>query len=216
MPSGTSSLTPEKALVFRITHRDNVPWILDRGLYCSTAPVQDPNFITIGSREIIAKRCRRSVPLPPGGTLAEYVPFYFTPLSPMLLNIKTGRHGVRQRPMGEIVILVSSLHRFAEHRLPFVFTDRHAIYTATNFFSDLSELSQVPWSLLQARDFARDPEDPGKVERYQAEALVHQHVPTTALLGVVCYNDGVADDIIGETTRRGLELKVTAYQGWFF
>jgi len=26
------TLTPEKALIFRITHVDNVPWILERGI----------------------------------------------------------------------------------------------------------------------------------------------------------------------------------------
>jgi hypothetical protein len=30
----------------------------------------------------------------------------------------------------------------------------------------------VDWPLLQKRDFKRDPDDPAKLERYQAEALV--------------------------------------------
>ncbi len=29
-----SSLNPEKALIWRIVHRDNLPWILDNGLHC--------------------------------------------------------------------------------------------------------------------------------------------------------------------------------------
>ena len=35
--------------------------------------------------------------------LSDYVPFYFTHHSPMLYNIKTGYHGMRQTPMPEIV-----------------------------------------------------------------------------------------------------------------
>ena len=31
-------LTPEKARIFRATHIDNMPWILDHGLYCQSAP----------------------------------------------------------------------------------------------------------------------------------------------------------------------------------
>lgn len=28
------NLNPEKALVWRIAHRDNRPWVLDNGLHC--------------------------------------------------------------------------------------------------------------------------------------------------------------------------------------
>jgi len=103
------TLTPEKALIFRITHCSNIPWILQNGLHCSLSTVQDPSFESIGNPDLIAKRRSRRVPIPPGGTLAEYIPFYFTPYTPMLYNIATGYAGVRQRGNDEIVILVSSL-----------------------------------------------------------------------------------------------------------
>lgn len=28
-----ADLNPEKALIFRIIHRDNLPWVMDNGLY---------------------------------------------------------------------------------------------------------------------------------------------------------------------------------------
>jgi hypothetical protein len=34
MASGYESLNPAKALIWRIVHRDNLPWILDHGLHC--------------------------------------------------------------------------------------------------------------------------------------------------------------------------------------
>jgi len=58
------SLNPRKALIFRITHRDNLPWLLAHGLYCRSAVEQDPGFITIGNRELIDKRATRTVPVP--------------------------------------------------------------------------------------------------------------------------------------------------------
>ena len=64
--------------------------------------------------ELIKKRAGHGVPIPPGGTLSDYVPFYFTPLSPMLYNIQTGRNGTQRPSKDEIVILVSSLHKIAE------------------------------------------------------------------------------------------------------
>ena len=86
----TVNLQPEKALIFRIVHVENLPWILEHGLHCRNSPDQDPNYVNIGSVDLIEKRSRRLVPIPPGGTLSDYVPFYFTPFSIMMLNIKTG------------------------------------------------------------------------------------------------------------------------------
>jgi hypothetical protein len=33
-----SNLNAEKAFIFRIVHRDNVPWMLDHGLHCQELP----------------------------------------------------------------------------------------------------------------------------------------------------------------------------------
>ena len=83
-------LTLEKALIFRIVHRDNIPWILDNGLHCNNSKVRDPNFVEIGNKELISKRAKHPIVSQPGGMLSDYIPFYFTPFSPMLYNIKTG------------------------------------------------------------------------------------------------------------------------------
>jgi len=91
------NLTPELGLLFRITHVANLPWLLVNGLHCANGPVQDPNFVAIGNPDLIDKRTKRPVPIAPKGTLADYVPFYFTPKSPMLFNIKTGYNGIAKR-----------------------------------------------------------------------------------------------------------------------
>ena len=44
-----SSLSPQKALIFRITHIENVPWILANGLHCRSSGVLDPNYRDIGN-----------------------------------------------------------------------------------------------------------------------------------------------------------------------
>ena len=91
-----NNLTAEKALIFRITHIGNVPWILRHGLRCKNSEVQDPNFVRIGNLELIQRRTARNIPVLPGGTLSDYIPFYFTPFSMMMYNIKTGYGGIRQ------------------------------------------------------------------------------------------------------------------------
>lgn len=208
-------LNLERALIWRIVHRDNLPWILDNGLHCSNGGMQAPDWMSIGSPELIAKRANHPVPLHPGGFLNDYVPFYFTPFSPMLRNIHTG-WGVQARSNEEIVILVSSLHRIAAGGWPFLFTDGHAYYQWVNFYSDLADLDKIDWPLLQARDFRRDPEDPAKFERYQAEALVHRHLPVNGLLGIICYTDNLKRTIELQLQARNLNLPVYTRTGWYF
>ena len=210
------NLNPDKALIWRIVHRDNLPWILDNGLHCGNSAVKAPGWVNIGNPELIDKRAHHPVPLPPGGWLNDYVPFYFTPFSPMLRNIHTGWGGIQRRPNEEIVILVSSLHKVAKLGLPFLFTDSHAYYQWADYYSDLADLDKIDWELLQRRDFKRDPEDPAKFERYQAEALIHQHLPVSGLRGIVCYTDGMKQRIEQGLLNRGLNLPVYARTRWYF
>ncbi|KAB0268474.1 DUF4433 domain-containing protein [Microvirga brassicacearum] len=212
----SSNLNPQKALIFRIVHRDNVPFILENGVHCRNSKCHDPNYVNIGNPDLIDKRSGRALPSPPGGTLSDVVPFYFTPYSPMLYNIRTGYAGIVKRANEEIMILVSSLHKLVKEEKPFIFSDRHAYLAAANFYSDIARLDQIDWSILQRRDFKRDVDDPGKVERYQAEALVLNMMPCEALLGVVCYNDLVAAGLKNRISKRGLTLPVHVKPSWYF
>ncbi len=210
------NLNADKALIWRIVHRDNLPWILANGLHCGNGSSQSPAWINIGNDELITKRANHSVPIPPGGVLNDYVPFYFTPFSVMMRNINTGWGGVKHRPNDEIIILVSSLPHLKKQGTPFLFSNSHAYYQWAEFYSDLADLDKIDWPILQARDFKRDPNDPAKFERYQAEALVHQHCPVSGLLGIVCYTEKLETSIKQLVNNHGLGLSVHARKGWYF
>jgi hypothetical protein len=143
------NLNPEKALIWRIVHRDNLPWILNNGVHCKSSAEQDPHFVPIGNADLIDRRTHRVVPVAPGGVLSNYVPFYFTPFSPMMYNIYTGRGGVAKRLNEEICILVSSLHKVHLLGLSFVFTDRHAYPPLARYFNSVDSLNEIDWPLLQ-------------------------------------------------------------------
>jgi hypothetical protein len=210
------NLNPEKALIWRIVHRDNLPWILDNGVHCKSSAVQDPNFVPIGNADLIDRRTHRVVPVAPGGVLSNYVPFYFTPFSPMMYNIYTGRGEVTKRRNEEICILVSTLHKVHQMGLPFVFTDRHAYPPLARYFNSIESLNEIDWSLLQARNFKRNPDDPEQIERYQAEALVHNHLPVAGLVGIICYTDAVKDTLDQHIQARGLKVDVRVMPRWYF
>lgn len=209
-------LGPDTAYIFRITHVDNVPWILDNGLHCRNSKTIDRNFVPIGSQDLIDKRSGHAVTIPPGGTLSDYVPFYFTPYSMMLYNITTGYGGVIKRANKEVAILVSSLHKAGEANTKYLFTDGHAYMQGTTFYDDLAHLGKIDWDLLRRKDFKKSPTDLDKSRRYQAEALVHKHLPVGALLGVSCYDRGSADRVDAEVARRGLTIPVKALPDWYF
>lgn len=210
-----AALSPDKALIFRVTHVANLPWILVNGLHCRSSNTRDPNYVEIGNPDLIDKRKHRVVPVLPGGTLSDYVPFYFTPYSPMLHNIKTGWGGIVRRPMSEIVILVSSLLTLKEKGIPFVFTDRHAYPVYAKYSNDLTHLGGLAWPSWVARDFKRDPNDPAKFERYQAEALAYQHVPVSALQGIVCHGAAEEASLKEMVHNSAQDLAVHARPGWY-
>lgn len=209
-------LNPQKALIWRIVHINNIPWILENGMHCGNSNIQCENWISIGNAELINKRASHPVPIPPKGYLNNYIPFYFTPFSPMLLNIKSGKGGVQRRTNEDIVILVSSLFEIQKLELKYVFTDRHAYCKYAEFYSDLKDLDKIDWKILQQRDFFRDENDPAKFERYQAEALIHQHCPVNALMGIICYNEQSESNIKALLHKRNLEIPVHQRQYWYF
>ncbi|MBJ8504115.1 DUF4433 domain-containing protein [Acinetobacter seifertii] len=214
MANYSRTLNSEKALIWRIVHIDTISSILDNGLYCRTYP-NAPILTSIGNQELIDRRSTHPVPIHPFGCLNDYVPFYFTPFSPMLFNISTGR-GVTKRTNEEIVILVSSLHHIQNLGLNFVFSDMHAYFQWANFYNNINDLSKIDWPLLQNRNFSRDQNDPLKFERYQAEALIHQHCPVNALQGMLCYSNEVKASLEKKIITRGINLPVYANPKWYF
>jgi hypothetical protein len=133
-----------------------------------------------------------------------------------LYNIKTGWGGIRQRNNDEIVIMVSSLRTLEAENIPFLFTDRHAYLVAAQFYSVLTRLDQIEWGMLQRRDFSNNAEDPSKKERYQAEALIHKHLPVGALAGLVCHNDDVLKSLNVALAKRSQTVKVAKQPSWYF
>ena len=203
-----------KAYIFRIVHRNNISGILDSGLQCRNKATTGV-YTDIGNRELIDKRSQHRVPIPPGGTLSDYIPFYFTYASPMLYNINTG-YGITRRLKSEIIFLVTTIHHLIKHNHKFLFTDRHALLAAAQFFDDLNYLDRIDWDILQQRDFKRDPNDPGKLERYQAEVLVHREVPLSGLLGFACYDGQVEAEINEALAMRNINLPVRVRPNWYF
>ena len=78
--------------IFHITHIRNLQNIInDGGLWCDRVVSQrNLAHVSIAHQHIKDRRAQKNVPIPPHGVVADYVPFYFAPRSPMLYSISRG------------------------------------------------------------------------------------------------------------------------------
>ena len=182
--------------------------MLQHGLHCRNGE-QDPDFVTIGLQDVIDRRHGHNVPIHPGGTLSDYVPFYFTPFSPMAYKIHTG-HGVNRINRRDIVVLVASLRDLGAAGVSFIFSDQHAVLDYAEFFdsTELDQLDRLDWRSLQNQDFKRDNENPSKTDRYQAEALIHLHLPIGRLKGIACWRPREVERVRAWAAEMGADVRV--------
>jgi len=100
------------------------------GLFCDRA-AKNIQFVSIGHKNIKDRRLRKKVPCGPGGVIADYVPFYFGPRSPMLFTINKGNVVGYTGGQAPIVHLVSSTEAVDAAGLDWVFyrrARRHGLY----------------------------------------------------------------------------------------
>lgn len=216
-----------KLFVFRMTHINNVPFILRNGLWSqlsaehsATTPsansMRDHDFHPIGNIEIIGRRTNKQVVVvPPGGVLGEYVPFYFSGHSPMLLNIATG-YGVPRVPQKDIVFLVCDAFEIASHGLPFCFTDGNATKSITRFFNGLDDLDKLDWSTIRSTLWKNTDDDYDRVRKKMAEFLVKDHVPAALIRGIIVRNEAAAMKLGSTSQDAALPIKIDTNNDYYY
>jgi hypothetical protein len=200
---------PDIVKIYRIIHIDNIEYLLENGMHHREHSDADPNYINIGDSDLIAKRHEYPIGIePPGGALGEYIPFYFGPLSPMLLNIKTGYSFVKQRPQKDIVYIVCKLNDIVNNCEEWCFTDGHAKKRISTFYNDLDDLNEVSWDIVAERYWRDTEDDFDKMRKKQAEFLVKNHVPVSCILGIVTYNKETANTVKEILNRLTLDFPI--------
>lgn len=162
--------------IYHITHLRNLPGILQQGgLFCDAQRLRrELPSTNIGHLHIKQRRLNRLVKTRSNGTLGEYVPFNFCPRSVMLYAVSRG-HQDYDGGQEQILHLCSSVAVASALGRPIAFTDRHADLAHALFFDELTDLDQVPWSVMEQRFWAE------VKEQRQAEFLVHGFFPWTAI-----------------------------------
>ena len=134
-------VTPRRGLLFHFTHVSNLASIAAQGL-CSDSEiaVSQTRPTEVGSPSVKELRRSRSVPPPLGGSVSDYVPFYFAARSPMLYMISKGGVPTYSGGQDEIVYLVTSIEAIVREGLRFVFTDRNAALGYARYGEELEAL----------------------------------------------------------------------------
>lgn len=173
-------------LLYHMTHIANLPSVLkSEGLQAHAAmQVNQLHHQDIANQDVQDRREKTKIPVGKGGTLHDYVPFYFASRSPMLYYLH--KQKLQQE---DVVYFMTSVASIQEHALDFVFTDAHAIRRLTNFYTDLVHLDQIDWQVMTSDYWHDIDEDMSRKARRQAEFLVYNEVPLTACLGFAVFNE---------------------------
>lgn len=180
---------PDPIWLYRIIHIDNLPQLLARGALHAPNFVPDDGLVyrPIHNVDVQAHRHQKSIPCGPGGTLHDYLPFYFGPLSVMLLNLKTGWVAGYTEGQAPLIYLVTTAQHVYKNRCRFVFSDGHGLTSYTAWYDDLADLDKVDWDIVKERYWRDTEEDGDRKRRKQAEFLVWQGLnwPMILRIGVL-------------------------------
>jgi hypothetical protein len=180
-------MPPFPTPILRFTHVDNLATIIRRGgLHAPNhVPEDGLAYRFCHSAEVQSARADVPVHLGPGGTIHDYVPFYFGYLSPMMLKLKTGQVDGYAEGQAPLIYLVSSAQAVQDVGLDFVFSDGHGLARFTDWFDDLNRLDAVDWMMVNQQYWADKIEDMDRQRRKQAEFLVYRYCPWALIHEIV-------------------------------
>lgn len=207
-------INADRKYCYRICNIRNLTHILEVGLCTKNHPSASSQFYPIGNPDIIGTRDTTPVRIDGYGNIGDYVPFYFTPRSIMLYNIVTGYYAplVPQLSREEIIVLRSKIAILGQSKR-FFFTDGQANTVYSKHYTDLKDLDKIDWESIQQSNFQKSDSDTDRPRRYQAEFLVHSHLPIESIL---VYDDSAEAVVNTNLKVAGLNIPVTVAPICFF
>jgi hypothetical protein len=200
--------------IYHITHKDNLPGILRATrIWCDAQRIRQGLPCTnIGYSHIKARRLKRRVEVAAGGMLGDYVPFNFCYRSVMLFVISR-RHRDYQSGQGPVVHLVSTVGAAIDSGRPWAFTDRHAELGYAVYAADIAQEGIVDWSVMPLTRWAYPPV---RREKRQAEFLVHDWFPWSAIQQIGVHDDQVAAEVMQILASAAHRPEVTVEPAWYY
>ncbi|MBF0290380.1 MAG: DUF4433 domain-containing protein [SAR324 cluster bacterium] len=210
--------TPNPTKIYRLIHLENLSAYLERnGIHApNTTPNDGLLYKTIHNEEIQQTRHERRIPCGPQGVVHDYVPFYLGPLSPMLLQLHTGKVEGYEEGQKPLIYLVSTAQKIVEENLKYVFSDGHGIAIFTKWFDDLADLGKLDWPTIYAKYWADTLEDMDRQRRKQAEFLIHQFCPWSAIIGIGVINSEMVEEVEIVLKQYNADVPVKVTRSWYY
>jgi hypothetical protein len=211
---------PNPTPILRISHVDNLRTLLARGGLHSTnhTPNDGLAYRTIHNVDIQNVRRARPILCGPGGTIHDYVPFYFGQLSPMLLQLKTNRVAGYAEGQEPLIYLKTTVQAVIGAGRRFVFSDGHGIAAFTKWFDDVTRLDEVDWEMVYQRYWRDEVADMDRQRRKQAEFLIHEFCPWALVEEIAVLNTTAktrVETIMNEFDAAHRKL-VNVRPGWYY
>jgi hypothetical protein len=205
--------------IFRITHIDNLDYILRVGkITRHNSKDADAKYIGIGDNELIGlrhdhtivtvdtqKTCQPS---------SDYLPFYLAPRSVMLYRIATG-YNVKKVSQENIVHLVFRVGDIADD-VDLLFTDGHGYAKITAWFESLDNLDSIDWKLLKERWWNNTEDDNDRERRRQAEFWIKNELSLDRITGIGVYNEEAKAKVEAICQKYGRDIKVKVQPSYYY
>jgi hypothetical protein len=161
--------------IYHMTHYRNIESLMDFGLYPHGNSYVDEN---IDNEDVNALRQKHD-PIY-DQPLHKYVPFYFNHKNAMLYANLDKQEDI-------VILCIDPRVMLTEDA---IFTDGNAASTATKFYDELDDLSELDWSCLRGDKWTHF--EDGKRTK-MAEVLVPEHVESKFIKKIICYDQATAD-----------------------
>lgn len=201
--------------LYHFTHVDNLPSITTDGLVADGC--DPPMVVECADRGIKQRRRRLRVPIGTGGVVADYVPFYFAPRSPMLYRINCGGVHSYGHSQYQLIYLVTRASRIKALDLAWAATDRNAAVQPSRFINEIDQLhTHIDWNVMEAKNWANTSDDGSRMQRRMAEFLVHRRVPWDAVTHIATCSDTVETQVRPLIASRPHAPGMVVRPGWYF
>lgn len=222
---------PRPVRLFHITALDNLDLICRQGQMLSKIKSTrlGLEYHNIAHQGAQGARAAKRVINPPGGTVHDYVPFYFAPRSPMLSAIQNGKVQGCKYDQTDIIYFETNIELARKMGLrEFVFSDRNATKGYSQTFTDLKLLkSSVDWQTMTETprldgfckyffDKHGEPRYVDRMEKRQAEFLIKHQVPMSWLTRIGVANQTKAKQVRDILAKYGVNLAVDVMTDWYF
>jgi hypothetical protein len=176
--------------IYHFTHLDNLESIIQNGLL-------SPNLkqgarishYDVAAGTIQQRRSKMIVKAEPGGTVHDYVPFYFGTTNPMFLSLVHSKNHDQQF----FIFFAIPISRLLLDDA--VFTNASAnTETPPEFYSEASDLQKLDWKSIDNTKWGTKDEE--EKHKRMAEAMIFEKIQVSEISSIIVWNKSIKDHVI--------------------